>query len=107
MRLDPGHPASYLEPVLEANYVLGRYPDAVSAYEKWRDTPPHVRAEAAACYAQLGDHDNVRKAVEQFESERPDDFDFEGYVDSLMRYHARQADRDHWLDGFRKAGLIT
>lgn len=108
MQLDPCHPDSYYEPLLEANYLLHRYGDAVSVYERWREIPLHVKAEGAACYAQLGDKENTRRVVMDFESERSHyDFVFEEYLARLLTYHARQIDRDHWLDGFRKAGLIA
>lgn len=59
----------------------------------------------AACYAQLGRRDDVRATSARFEAARPQGFDLGEYAAAQYRLSERQADRDHWRDGYRKAGL--
>lgn len=106
IELDPFHPDGYYEPMLEAYYLMRQYDEAIAIYETWREPPAHLHLEAAACYAQMGNTNKVHAALAAFAARRSAEFNFDMYLDGLLKLHARQADRDHWIDGLRKAGLI-
>jgi hypothetical protein len=59
----------------------------------------------AAAFAQLDRIDDVRTTMAQFERIRPEGFDAVKVAHSHARTCARQEDADHWLEGYRKAGL--
>ena len=105
MRLDPHFPELYLELLSDAHYLTRDYEKAIEAIMRWRDPPPHMHAELAACYAQLDRMEDARAAVAQFERIRPDGYDFSGVAHVTAQMCARPEDRDHWLEGYRKAGL--
>ena len=107
IRLDPLHSPEYFEPMIEANYLLERYDQAIELFHRWRNPPAHVCAEVAACFAQKGDDAGCRSAVARFEATRPADFDFQSFLSGLLAYHSRTRDRDHWRQGFLEAGLLT
>ena len=103
---DPIAPDFYYESIAEANYMLGNYTEAINIYERWRDPPVHMYTHLAACYAQLGQMEESRHAAALFESGRPKDSDFSFYAAAHSRLCKRPEDAEHWLDGYRKAGLI-
>jgi TolB-like protein/Tfp pilus assembly protein PilF len=106
LRLDPHSPDLYLEGLFDAHYLARDYEKAIEAFMRWGDPPPHMYAELAACYAQLGRMEDASAAVAEFERLRSDDYDFA----EVARFHgqicARPEDRENWLEGYRKAGLL-
>ena len=60
----------------------------------------------AACYAQLGRMEEARHAAKLFEEGRPADSNFSFYASAHARLCKNREDADHWLEGYRKAGLI-
>jgi len=106
MRLDPYYPEHHLEALIESYYTAHRYDQAIEAYRRYRRPPCHVHVEAAACFAQLDLMDAAREAVTKFERDRTADYDFSSYVKAHLSLLYRPADREHWLEGFRKVGLV-
>jgi hypothetical protein len=51
--------------------------------------------------------DDVHRVIERFEVERPKIFNIVDYTQFHLRCYKRPEDRDHWLDGYRKAGLAV
>jgi TolB-like protein len=86
-------------------FMARRYEDAIEALRGWRNSPPHMYLALAAAFAQLDRIDEARTAMAQFERIRPEGFDAVRVAHSHARTCARQEDRDHWLEGYRKAGL--
>lgn len=107
MRLDPLCPSFYLEGVIEASFLLGRYEDAIAAYELWDKPSLHVLAYMAACYALSGDEANANQHVTQFNRLRPETFDFQNFLSVVDRFFQKEQDRVHWKTGFLEAGLLT
>jgi adenylate cyclase len=105
LRLDPLHPTTKLEALIDAYYMLHDYEKAIEAFNQWQDAPAHMWAEGAACYAQLGRIDEASTAVQQYEQRRPEGYEVLKVVAAHLRLCKLQADRDHWLEGYRKAGL--
>jgi TolB-like protein/regulator of sirC expression with transglutaminase-like and TPR domain len=86
-------------------YMARRYEDAIEAMRGWRNPPCHMYLELAAAFAQLDRIDDVRTTMAQFERIRPEGYDAVKVAYSQARTCARQEDADHWLEGYRKAGL--
>jgi TolB-like protein/Flp pilus assembly protein TadD len=104
-RLDPYEGESWVEDWLEAYYMSRQYEKAIETFRRWRKPPFHMYAELAACYAQLGRIDEAQAAVAEYERQRPEDYTFAKFAAAHIKMCARQEDRDHWLEGYREAGL--
>ena len=105
MRINPHHPYNYTLHLGQALYILGRYDEAVIAFEEGLATNPasqRLHVWIAAAYAQAGDIESAEWEVEQILTMDPDF--------SLKRIEAtfpfkNSADRERILEGLRKAGL--
>ncbi len=82
-----------------------QYNKAIEVFRLWRKPPLFIYAELAACYAQLGRMDEARAAVAAYERQRPEDHTFTKFAAAHIKMCARQEDRDHWLEGYRRAGF--
>ena len=103
---DPLSPDFHYEDLAEAHYMLKEYEKAIEIYLRWQDPPIHMFTHLAACYAQLGRMEEARHAAKVFEEGRPADSDFSFYASAHARLCKNREDADHWLEGYRKAGLI-
>ena len=90
----------------ETYYLLGEYDGAIKLYQRWRDPPIHMYTHLAACHAQLGQLEAMRHAATIFNKRRPEGSDFSFYASAHARLCKQPVQADHWLDGYRKAGLI-
>ena len=104
-RLDPHESESRLEDWAEVYYMARQYEKAIEALGLWRNLPFHQFITLAACYAQLGCMDEAHAAIAEYERQRIEGYDIALSVAAHLKLCARQEDRDHWLEGFRKAGL--
>ncbi len=86
----------------QALYQLGRYEEAVSTFERMTHLHFWDHASLCACYGQLGQTDKAQAHWEKVREVVPD-----ATVDRLLdfEYRKHKADNDHWLEGYRKAGL--
>jgi adenylate cyclase len=105
VRQNPYHPDWYLEFLGDAYYMAKRYDEAIETFERRNNRPSYFNAELAACYAQLGGMDEAQAAVAEYERQCPEDYNFGEFAAAHIKMCARQEDRDHWLEGYRKAGL--
>ncbi|WP_203423276.1 tetratricopeptide repeat protein [Sinorhizobium sp. BG8] len=105
----PGHPYWYFWNLGRAYYATRRYQDALDAIaaiktppNEFIPTPPNdVLLVVAASNAQLGKLDEARAAMAEFSQNDPD-----WSLEKSAAFHYRNdSDRQHWLDGLRKAGL--
>ena len=103
---DPLTPDFNFEDLAEAYYMLRDYKKAVAIYERWQNPPVHMYTHLAACYAQLGRMEEAVRVTKIFEENRPKGSDFSYYATAHARLCKRSEDADHWLQGYRKAGLI-
>ncbi len=105
MLINPHHPYNYTLHLGQALYILGRYDEAVAAFEKGIASNPasqRLHVWMAAAYAQAGDAESAEWEVEQILTINPQF--------SLQRIEATfpfkdPADRERILQGLRKAGL--
>ncbi len=107
IRLDPLKDESFLETLSDNLYMQRNYEGSINTLLTWRAPPFHVYAFLAACYAQLGYKDEAAGAKEKYEAARPENYDISAYVAGNVRLCKHQQDRDHWIEGFQKAGFNT
>jgi adenylate cyclase len=98
---NPQVPYWYWWNLARAYYMAKRYEEAIEAAGKITDPPNDVLLITAASKAQLGDLDAARAEMAQFSKNDPE----WSIAKAAERYFRRDSDRQHWLDGLRKAGL--
>ncbi|MBP1856919.1 adenylate/guanylate cyclase domain-containing protein [Rhizobium herbae] len=84
-----------------ALYMVGRYQEAIDAIATMTAPPNDVRLITAASEAQLGHIAKARAIMAEFSKIDPD----WSIEQSAAYYYRRDSDRQHWVDGLRKAGL--
>ena len=104
MRLNPHYPDWYRRALSAAAYTTRRYEEAIAALAEVENHTSVSRLVLAASFAQLGQRDAAR--AEMSEATK---FDLDaqrkeiGYLSTYP--HKDSSDKEHWLDGLRKAGL--
>ena len=83
-------------------YHLERYAEAINAFRSVRAQPFWIVGMLAAAYAQAGLPDDARHEIKRYLELRPGTT--LGTVADKIVY-AKDAMRQRWLDGLRKAGL--
>jgi TolB-like protein/Tfp pilus assembly protein PilF len=102
-RLDPFFDPTWYWPSLgAAHFIARRYDDAIAALGRSPTMPYWAQAYMAACYALTDRSEQARNCAAAVLHQQPDF--------SLARFAAKEsfkhaADRQHLLDGLRKAGL--
>jgi len=105
MRLEPYHPYNYTFHLGQAYFILGRYPEAIAAFQNAIEKNPaaeRVRIWLAASYAQAGQLDDAEWEAQEVLAEHPD-FALERFLHAFP--FQNQADMDHLLAGLHKAGF--
>ncbi|MCH8144456.1 MAG: winged helix-turn-helix domain-containing protein [Gemmatimonadetes bacterium] len=102
MRLNPYYPDWYLWGLGTAFYNAQRYEEAIPALQKVQNHTADTRAYLAASYAQAGRAEEARAEVAEVLELDPE---FSSAHWAEKQPYKNQADRDHYLDGLRKAGL--
>jgi adenylate cyclase len=106
LRYNPQAPDYLKEPLAEAYYMLRDYEKAIEIYRRWQNPPIHMYTHLAACYAQLGRMDEAQAAAAIFKEGCPPDADFDFYAAAHARLCKYSEDAEHWLEGYRKVGLL-
>ena len=91
----------YLWNLARAYYMARQYEEAIDAIARITDPPKDVLLITAASKAQLGDLDGARSDMAEFREYDPE----WSIAKSAEYYYRNDSDRQHWLDGLRKAGL--
>ncbi len=84
-----------------AQYMAKEYQEAIDTIAKINDPPIDVLLITAASKAQLGQIDAAKADMAKFSASDPD----WSIAKSAEYYYRNDSDRQHWLDGLRKAGL--
>jgi hypothetical protein len=93
--------------LFDNDYMTRRYANAVENFRMWQRPPVHMYSELAAACAQLGHMEDARVAVAEFELRKPAGYDFAVVARAHARMCAKHEDAEHWLEGYRKAGLLA
>lgn len=100
-KLEPVLPPGFRAGLSDVRYLCGDYQGALDALEPIVDPAPYVRLCQAACLGQLGHIEEARRRVASVAS-RQDGVRFATCCASMC---ALPQDAEHWLAGFRKAGI--
>lgn len=84
-----------------AYYMAGHYREAIDAIGRITAPPNDVRLITAASEAQLGNISTANSIMAEFSKNDPD----WSIAKSAAYYYRDDSDRQHWIDGLRKAGL--
>jgi adenylate cyclase len=107
VRLDPLMHSGHREVLFDAHYMARDYSSAMQVYREWPNPPFHMLPVKAACYAQMGRLEDAREAAAEFNRNRPSNFDLAEYIRTHVAMCRLTSDREHWLEGYRKAGLLS
>jgi len=102
LRLNPHPPGNFYWHFGFVLYAAGRYEDAVETLRNRSSRGPGVRRILAAALAQLGRMTEAREEARKFLSEVPD---FSASRWGSTQPFRNEADRQHFIDGYVKAGL--
>jgi TolB-like protein len=94
-----------LDVLCDCHYLLGNYEKVIQIHSTYQHVPALLMAVLAACYAQLDRRAEAKAALEEFEKRRSPSLDLPTAAKCQARMCWRQKDHDHWLDGYRKAGV--
>jgi adenylate cyclase len=94
-----------LDCICDTYYMLREYEKVVQIHSFYQSIPAFIDFYLAASLAQLGRMDDARKAIDRFYAKRLPKQDSIKLIRAQNLICSRQEDRDHWLDGFRKAGF--
>jgi adenylate cyclase len=104
--LDPYAPDDLrLDCLCDCHYMLHNYDKVIEIHRFYQNVPAFLYLILAATAAQLGRQEQARDAVKDYERLRPAGHDAVAMINYQIRMCWRQEDRDHWLDGYRKAGI--
>ncbi|MDF2765854.1 MAG: guanylyl cyclase [Rhodospirillales bacterium] len=102
MRLNPYHPERFWSHLARSYFLAGRYGEAVEALHRISTLDVNQRALLVAALAQLDSEDSARaQAASLLECDPA--FRISAHVKCL--YFKHEADRAHYRDALRKAGL--
>ena len=105
-RIEPYAPDDQrLDILCDTYYLLKQYEKVALLHTAYRNAPPALLDILAAAYAQLGRYE---KAQETLQRMRESNFTVADSIRSIrvqQLYCSRQEDRDHWLEGYRRAGM--
>jgi adenylate cyclase len=104
-RHDPISADGHRENTFDILYMARRYEDAIGAVRGWRNPPIQLHAELAAAYAQNGQPEKAKAALETYLRDLPEGYDIAAMFRQQLRMCAKPEDAEHWLEGYRKAGL--
>jgi adenylate cyclase len=102
MRLNPYHPERFWSHLARAYFLAGRYGEAVEALHRISTLDASQRALLVAAHAQLGNEESARAQAGSLLECDPK-FRVSAHVKAL--YFRQDADRAHYRDALRKAGL--
>jgi adenylate cyclase len=105
-RLEPYAPDDQrLDTLCDCYYMLRNYAKVIEIHEVYQNVPAFLYLVLAAAYAQAGQTEKAAAAVKSYERLRPPGHDLKTHITYWMKMCSRQSDRDHWMEGFRKAGM--
>ncbi|MEX2648983.1 MAG: adenylate/guanylate cyclase domain-containing protein [Alphaproteobacteria bacterium] len=105
--LDPISPESARhDSIMEGHYALRRYDEVVATFQRWRAPSFHAYPTLAAAHPQAGRAGEARAAAAAYLKRLPPGYDRIGALRAYARMYKRPEDKENWLTGFRKAGLL-
>ena len=94
-----------LDIVCDTHYVLGQYEKVIEIHERYLNAPGGVKDILAAALAQAGHIGRAREVIAAMEKSGFSREESARSIAIQMLHCLRPEDREHWLAGYRKAGL--
>ena len=94
-----------LDCLCDCHYMLHNYEKVIEIHSHYQNVPAFLYLILAAAAAQLGRHGDVTAAINNYERLRPAGHNAIAMINYQLRMCWRQEDRDHWREGYRKAGI--
>ena len=94
-----------LDILCDTYYLLGQYEKVIQIHQAYRNAPAGIMDILAAALAQAGRVDEASRALEEMEVKGYSREDSIRSISVQLLHCSRAKDREHWLDGYRKAGL--
>jgi adenylate cyclase len=105
MRLNPYHPDWYCEALGEMLYMVQDYEAALEAFNRMSQKAHWTHIYLAACYAQLGRIVEAQDEVQAFKDAAKKGYTVQDVISGDLPMYGQESIKDHWLDGYRKAGI--
>ena len=86
--------------------MLREYQKVIELHEV-HQLPVFLKLILAAAFAQTGQLEKALAATEEYERKRPSGHDATTMIKYQLQMCVRPEDREHWLEGYRKAGLAV
>jgi Tfp pilus assembly protein PilF len=96
--MDPGYRAT----LCDVRYMARDYEGALAAVEMIVDQPYYIQIYRAVCLAQMGRIDEAKRAIAE---NAPAGYDPAVFARRAIAQWSLKEDKQHWLEGFRKAGI--
>ena len=108
MRTNPLAADTCLEIIGTGEYLSGNYDQALRAFGKMKSEGFHKLGGLAASYAQMGRTDEASRVIRQIIADDETDPQQERWQDFWSRVYKfkNTSDREHFLDGMKKAGIL-
>jgi tetratricopeptide (TPR) repeat protein len=94
-----------LDCICDTYYMLRQYEKAVRIHGVYQSIPAFIDLYVAPSLAQLDRKEEAQQAIARFYAKRLPMQDPIKLIQAQVLICSRQKDRDHWLEGFRKAGI--
>lgn len=108
MRSNPFAADSCLEIIGTGEYLSGNYDQALLAFGKMKSDGFHKLGGLAACYAQMGRTDEATRIGQQIianDEAEPQQLKWREFWNRVYKFKNAD-DRNHFLDGMQKAGIL-
>jgi tetratricopeptide (TPR) repeat protein len=102
-RLEPTQPVGFHVALGDTRYLARDYRGALAALDRIPNLPPYLQLLRAAFRAQFGGADEAHRLVASV----PDRYDAARFARNWAGMCLLPADAEHWLEGFRKAGIAV
>ncbi|MCZ6772753.1 MAG: adenylate/guanylate cyclase domain-containing protein [Proteobacteria bacterium] len=103
MRLNPHHPERFWSHLGKAYFTARKYAEAIEAFMRISTTDQIHHTFLAASYGWLGDKTAAAAHTARIRALEPE-FDIEAFLGTL--HYANEADLQHFLEGWSKAGAL-
>ena len=106
MRLNP-YPTDWnYEALGEILYLAEDYDGAVKAFNRMIYKPAWIYGYLAACHAQLGHADKAQDEAKAFKAAATVGYSVQDHITRDIPMNRDPSIKDHWFEGYRKAGLV-
>lgn len=106
IRRDPYCPEWVVDCLGEAYFLARQYENAISTYERLNSTPFWVHGQLAACCACIGDEEKARYHAQMMRDAAPEGREIQNEIEWAQIRIKHQVDKEHYLEAYRRAGLI-